>query len=72
MEVNGAGSEAIHAWDPDIGVIEGFRMIFAKQRALFAIGDMRRRNGVKPIGLLALALLWWRQRRLIALYPPSN
>lgn len=72
MELNGAGSEAIHAWDPDIGVIEGFRMIFAKQRALFAIGDMRRRNGVKPIGLLALALLWWRQRRLIALYPPSN
>lgn len=72
MEVNGAGSEAIHAWDPDIGVVAGFRIIFAKQRALFAIGDMRRRSGVKPIGLLALAQLWRRQRRLIALYPPSN
>lgn len=72
MEVNGAGSEAIHAWDPAIGVIEGFRMIFAKQRTLFAIGDARRRSGVQPIGLLALAQLWRRQRRLIALYPPSN
>ena len=72
MEVNGAGSEAIHAWDPAIGVVEGFRMIFAKQRILFAIGDTRRRSGVQPIGLLALAKLWRRQRRLIALYPLSN
>jgi hypothetical protein len=72
MEVNGAGSEAIEAWDPDIGVIQGFRMIFAKQRILFAIGDARRRCGIHPIGLLTLARLYRRQQRLIALYPPSN
>ena len=72
MEINGAGSEAIEAWDPDIGLVRGLRMIFAKQRTLFAIGAAMRRRGVVPIGLLALARLNWRQQRLIALYPPSN
>lgn len=72
MEVNGAGSEAIQAWDPDTGVLAGFRMIFEKQRILFAIGDAMRKRGVKPIGLLALMRLNRRQQRLIAVYPPSN
>ena len=72
MEINGAGSEAIEAWDPDIGVLRGLRMIFAKQRTLFAIGAALRKRGVVPIGLLALARLNRRQQRLIALYPPSN
>lgn len=72
MEVNGAGSEAIQAWDPETGVLAGFRMIFEKQRILFAIGDSMRKRGVKPIGLLALIQLNRRQQRLIDVYPPSN
>ncbi len=72
MEINGAGSEAIEAWDPDIGVLQGFRMVFAKQRLLFAIGAAQRKAGVRPIGLLALARLNRRQNRLVARYPPSN
>ena len=72
MEVNGAGSEAIQAWDPETGVLAGFRMIFEKQRILFAIGHAMRKKGVRPIGLLALMQLNRRQQRLIAGYPPSN
>ena len=72
MEINGAGSEAIQAWDPDTGLIAGFNMIFAKQRVLFEIGHANRRRGVKPIGLLALTKLYFKQQRLIARYPPSN
>jgi hypothetical protein len=72
MEVNGAGSEAIQAWDPDTGLVAGLRTIFAKQRLLFAIGAANRRRGVRPIGTLALLRLNWRQNRLISLYPPSN
>jgi hypothetical protein len=72
MEVNGAGSEAIQAWDPDTGLIAGLRMIFAKQRLLFAIGAANRARGVRPVGPLALMRLNWRQNRLIDLYPPSN
>jgi hypothetical protein len=72
MEINGAGSEAIEAWDPATGLLRGFRMIFAKQRKVFAIGAAQRRNGVRPIGLLELARLNRRQNRLIDRYPPSN
>ncbi|MCG2591718.1 hypothetical protein LZ009_02885 [Ramlibacter sp. XY19] len=72
MEVNGAGSEAIEAWDPSTGLVAGLRTIFRKQALLFAIGAARRREGVRPIGLLELARLNRRQYRLIALYPPSN
>ena len=72
MEVNGAGSEAIQAWDPDTGFFKGLGMIFDKQRTLFAIGHAMRRKGYQPIGWLALARLNGRQNKLMALYPPSN
>jgi len=72
MEINGAGSEAIQAWDPDTNVVKGFRTIFAKQRILFAIGAAMRRRGAVPIKLSGLTRLYRRQQRLIALYPPSN
>jgi hypothetical protein len=72
MEVNGAGSEAIQAWDPDTGLVDGFRMIFAKQRLVFAIGAANRRRGFRPIGPLALMRLNWRQNGLIERYPSSN
>jgi hypothetical protein len=72
MEVNGAGSEAIHAWDPGTGLVAGFRAIFAKQRLLFEIGAANRKRGARPIGLFALARLNAGQNRLIDQYPPSN
>ena len=72
MEINGAGSEAIQAWDPAIGLVAGFRMIFKKQRILFAIGNAMRHKGFKPLGWVALARLNHRQNQLIDRYPPSN
>ena len=72
MEVNGAGSEAIEAWDPNTGLLAGFGMIFKKQRILFAIGNAMRTKGFKPLGVLALARLNHRQNKLIAQYPASN
>ena len=72
MKVNGAGSEAIEAWDPDTNVWTTFQTIFAKQRALFAIGNAMRSNGFRPIGWHELARLNHRQNRLIDRYPLSN
>ena len=72
MEVNGAGSEAIEAWDPDFGLRRALRIIFAKQRTLFAIGAANRSRGHQPIGLGRLARLHWMQQRLLDAYPPSN
>ena len=72
MEVNGAGSEAVHAWDPKYSIADVYRIVFAKQRLLFRIADAQRRAGHRPIGALALARLHFGQQRLMNLYPPSN
>jgi hypothetical protein len=72
MEVNGAGSEAIEAWDPDTGLAAALRIIFAKQRTLFAIAAANRARGLRPIGLARLARLHVKQQRLLDAYPPSN
>ncbi len=72
MEINGAGSEAIQAWDPNTSLWTAFRIIFAKQRLLFAIGSANRAKGYRPISLRQLAALHFRQRELIENYPPSN
>lgn len=72
MEVNGAGSEAIQAWDPDTPLLQGFRTIFAKQALLFAIGAANRQRGHAPMALRELARLHWMQQRLLDRYPPSN
>ncbi|MFC5496813.1 hypothetical protein ACFPOE_04640 [Caenimonas terrae] len=72
MEVNGAGSEAIEAWDPAFGLVRALRIIFAKQRTLFRIAAANRRRGHQPIGLWQLARLHFMQQKLLDAYPPSN
>lgn len=72
IEVNGAGSEAVHAWDPALTLVQAYRIIFDKQRRLFALGDEMRRRGHRPVGSLALARHHLRQQKLISRYPPSN
>lgn len=72
IEVNGAGSEAIDAWDPGLGLRAAFGRIFAKQRLLFDIAAANRQRGFRPIRLRALARLHLRQQALIPRYPASN
>jgi hypothetical protein len=72
MEVNGAGSEAVYAWDPTYSILQAYRLVFAKQRALFALGEANRALGHAPVGALSLIRHYLRQQRLIRRYPPSN
>jgi hypothetical protein len=72
MEVNGAGSEAVHAWDPKYSISDVYRIVFAKQRLLFALAAANRARGHQPVGVVALARHYLHQQRLIRQYPPSN
>jgi len=72
IEVNGAGSEAVHAWDPKFTLRQAYAIIFSKHRILFEIGDAMRKHGHRPVGLFTLAKLHMRQQRLIKRYPLSN
>lgn len=72
IEVNGAGAESVHAWDPRFSLLQAYGIVFAKQRRLFAIGSEMRRRGHRPVGWLTLLRHWLRHRALIRRYPPSN
>ena len=72
LEVNGAGAEAIHLWDPALPIHTAYHGVFDKQRMLFALGHRMRAAGHLPCGPLTLARAWLRQQRLIARYPASN
>jgi hypothetical protein len=72
MEVNGAGSEAVHAWDPRYSILDVYRIVFAKQRLLFRLGAINRRAGHRAISERGLVSLYLRQQRLMRLYPRSN
>lgn len=50
VEINGAGAEATHIWDPDGTLFDAYRTLFEQFRVLFKIGDSNRRSGHIPIG----------------------
>ncbi len=72
IEVNGAGSEAVQAWDPKYSLRQGYGIVFAKQRLIFRLGAVMRQRGHRPIGPRGLIRLHRRQQALIRRYPPSN
>ncbi|MBI2236280.1 MAG: hypothetical protein HYU60_04895 [Magnetospirillum sp.] len=72
VEINGAGAEAVHIWDPDVSVLEGYRVLFRQQALLFAIGAANRRRGFAPLTLRALIACQRRQQGLLGRYPASG
>jgi membrane protein DedA with SNARE-associated domain len=72
VEINGAGAEAVHIWDPDVSVLEGYRVLFRQQALLFAIGDANRRRGFPPMTLRQMIACQRRQQGLLGRYPASG
>ena len=71
IEINGAGSEPISAWDPEMTLRQVYEKLLIQQRLLFEIGAQNRARGWAPPSPLAMARAAWRQTRLIRRYPPS-
>jgi len=72
VESNGAGSEAIHMWDPNFPLMEAFRTLFDQQSLMFAIAEANRRRGFAPLTPMQLISFQRRQQRLLKIYPDSN
>jgi hypothetical protein len=72
VEVNGAGAEAIHIWDPELSLWDAYHVLFEQHEILFSIAARNRARGFQPLGLRELAALQWRESRLLRRYPPSN
>jgi hypothetical protein len=71
FEVNGAGAEAIHVWDPETTLGEVYRSLFSALHLLFKIGDLNRARGVRPCSLGSFLGYARRQYKLVVQYPPS-
>lgn len=72
IEINGAGSESISAWDPEKSLGEVYGRLLRHQRLLFEIGARNRARGWKPASPAAVLRAARRQTRLIRRYPPSS
>lgn len=69
IEVNGAGSEATHVWDPRTTLLRAWRDQFLHYGLAYRIGAANRARGARPTGVRELFRLWRTQRRLMAAYP---
>ena len=72
IEINGAGSEAINAWDPEVSIINLYRELFQAQSVLFKVSDLNRSRGHKPMPLKKFLKAARRQNKLIDSYPPAG
>src|SRR6516162_7965042 len=54
LELNGAGSEPTHVYDPSISIWRTYRILANHWKEMFEIGAANRRRGVEPASLCEL------------------
>lgn len=72
IEINGASSESINIWDRNAGLITALRTLLQQYHTLFKLGNISRRDGRKPPGLIALYRAWQREKKLVKQYPQND
>ena len=72
IEINGAGSEAINAWDPEVPILQLYRELFKTQSLLFKVSALNRSRGYQPMGFVDFLKAARRQNKLIDRYPPAG
>lgn len=72
IEINGAGSEATHIWDPSTRLVDAYAAQFFHYHAAFMIGRANRARGHRPLGVRETLRLWRQQKRLMASYPMND
>ncbi len=72
IEVNGAGSEATHIWDPATTLAEAYRTQFHHYASAYRIGAANRARGARATPVRELLQHWRTQRRLMRAYPSND
>lgn len=72
IEINGAGAEAIQAWDPDVPLFKLYHEFFKAQSLLFKVAALNRKRGFKPMPVWGLIKAIKRQNRLVDSYPAAG
>ena len=72
IEINGAGAEAIQAWDPDVPLFKLYREFFKAQSLLFKVAALNRKRGYTPMPINAFLKAVRKQNCLIGSYPAAG
>jgi hypothetical protein len=72
IEINGAGAEAIQAWDPDVPLFKLYNEFFKAQSLLFRVASMNRKRGYKPMLVKEFLKAIKRQNNLVDNYPAAE
>ena len=72
IEINGAGAEAIQAWDPDVSLFKLYSEFFKAQSLLFKVAALNRKRGFKPMPVRGFLKAIKRQNKLIDSYPAAG
>lgn len=72
VEINGAGAESTHIWDPRMSLYEAYLTLFEQFRILFEIGAENRQRGYNTLGPVQFVKDVLAYRRLAAQYPSTQ
>lgn len=72
IEVNGAGSEATHVWDPTTRLWDAWRAQFFHYGQAYRIGAANRARGHRPLDARGVIRMWRLQRALMKAYPVND
>lgn len=72
FEINGSGSEPIHAWDPEIPFFKVYKELFKTQKLMFQIAACNLKRGFQPVSLADFMKAQSNQSRLLKSYPRSE
>lgn len=72
IEINGASSESINIWDRNAGLATAIKTLLQQYHTLFKLGDISRKRGSKPPGLMAFYRAWRFENNLVKQYPQND
>ena len=72
IEINGAGAEATHIWDPEGSLSDAYSTLFEQFRVLFEIGAENRENGPRPLGAIPFLSDVLKYHRVARHYPSAR
>jgi hypothetical protein len=72
IEINGAGAEATHIWDANMGLLQAYGVLMRQYKWMFEIGKANKKRGFKPISIRKLLRSIKANNRLRAQYPHTH
>ena len=72
IEINGASSESINIWDRNAGLSTAVKTLLQQYLTLFKLGNVSRKRGSTPPGLMALYRAWRFENNLVKQYPQND